>query len=154
MAIQITRGFSPADRYLYDFKVLTTGKGWAQLDSRQDASYYGHWINPARREIFGYCEGDTILTLCDTDAELVSELERMAVWNAESGYREYRNGKTIAIDTGFSEELRCACILSGIGEHLHEPVFGESWIDCQNCKNPVRPGACSFCGHVNTSEVR
>lgn len=29
-----------------------------------------------------------------------------------------------------------------------------TWIDCPNCKNPVRPGKCSVCGHFNTSEVR
>jgi len=127
MAITLTREFAPADRYLYDFKVLTIAKGWAQLDSRQDASYYGHWINPASREIFGYCEGDTILTHCDTDAELVAEIARMSAWNAEQGYREYRNGKPIAIDPGFSEDLRAACILSGIGEYLHEPVSANAF---------------------------
>ena len=49
MAITLTHEFAPADRYLYDFKVLTIDKGWAQLDSRQDASYYGHW-NPRQRQ--------------------------------------------------------------------------------------------------------
>jgi hypothetical protein len=48
----LTRDFAPADRYLYDFKLLTSGKGWAQLDTRQDASYYGTWINPTKRQIF------------------------------------------------------------------------------------------------------
>ncbi len=102
--------------------MLTTGKGWAQLDSRQDASYYGHWISPARREIFGYCEGDTTLTHCDTDAELIAELERMAVWNSESGYSEYRNGKPIAIDPGFSDDLKAACFAAGLNDYMHEPV--------------------------------
>ncbi len=119
MAVTLIRDFAPADRYLYDFKVLTTDKGWAQLDSRQDASYYGHWINPATREIFGYCEGDTTLTRCETDADMLSELERMAVWNAEQGYREYGNGKPIAIDPGFNDSLKAACVAAGIGAYLH-----------------------------------
>lgn len=119
MSVTITREFAPGDRYLYDFKVLTTDKGWAQLDSRQDASYYGHWINPTRREIFGYCEGDTTLTRCETDAELCNELARMAEWNAESGYHEYRNGKTIAIDSGFNDDLKAACVAAGISDYLH-----------------------------------
>jgi len=119
MAITITRDFALADRYLYDFKVLTISKGWAQLDTRQDAGYFGQWINPTRREIFCYCEGDTILTRCDTDAELVAELERIETWNREQGYDDFRIGKPIAIDPGFSDDLKAACNAAGLAVWLH-----------------------------------
>ncbi len=115
----ITRDFAPADRYLYDFKVLTTGKGWAQLDTRQDASYFGTWINPERREIFCYCEGDTTLTKSETDADLLAEVSKIEHWNREQGYREFSNGKSIGIDPGFSEPLKAACVAVGLEGWLH-----------------------------------
>lgn len=114
----ITREFAPADRYLYDFKVLTTDKGFAQVDSRQDASYFGTWVSPTKRILFSYCEGDCTLTQCDTDAELLAELERMEKWNAESE-RRYSNGKAIAIDPGFNAELKADCEAAGLGDYLH-----------------------------------
>jgi hypothetical protein len=117
--VTITRDFAPADRYLYDFNVLTIAKGWAQLDTRQDAPYFGTWINPTRREIFCYLEGDTILTKCDSDAELQIQLRITEQWNLNQGYRPFRNGKAIGIDPGFSEELKAACVAAGLAEYLH-----------------------------------
>jgi len=117
--MKITREFAQADRYLYDFKICTTSKGWAQLDSRQDASYFGTWINPAKRIIFNYCEGDTTTTECDTNVELQAELTAMEAWNRENGGREFSNGKCIGIDPGFSEEIKAACMVAGLAEYLH-----------------------------------
>jgi hypothetical protein len=57
MTIERFNEFCPGNRYLYDFRVCTYEKGWAQIDTRQDAAYYGSWTNPVRREIFTYCEG-------------------------------------------------------------------------------------------------
>lgn len=119
MATTIQRDFAPADRYLYDFKVLTVSKGWAQLDTRQDASYFGQWINPVERKIFCYCEGDCILTRCETDADLVSEVAQCDEWNREQGYRKFSNDKHVAINPGFSEGLKQACVAAGIGGWLH-----------------------------------
>lgn len=110
---QIIRDFTPADRYLYDFRVCTIEKGWAQIDTSQDASYYGQWINPVKRLIFCYCEGDTILTKCENDAELVSEIERMKAWNLDQGHR------FMGIDPGFNEALKTALVNAGLGEYLH-----------------------------------
>ena len=115
MAITIERDFAPADRYLYDTKL----KGYAQVDSRQDASYFGTWINPVTRIIFNYCEGDCTVTKCDTDAELLAELDRMERWNAENGTRRYSNGKAIAIDPGFSADLMTACHAAGLSDYIH-----------------------------------
>ena len=83
--VTIIREFAPVDRYPYDFRVCTIARGWAQIDTGQDASYYGQWINPAKREIFAYCEGDRILTRCKTDAALCAEIARMKAWNLENG---------------------------------------------------------------------
>lgn len=121
MPVTITRGKSEAEnRYEYDFNELTTAMGWAQLDSRQDASYYGNWLNPVRREIFTYAEGDTTLTRCDTDAELLAELDEMNKWKAGSGYPVYCNDRHIAIDPGLGDDLERACVAAGLRAYLYD----------------------------------
>lgn len=109
----IQRDFAAADRYVYDFKLCTTAKGWAQLDTRQDASYFGQWINPTKRQIFCYCEGDLILTTVDTDAELVAEVEHIKAFHAEVGY------PMTGIDPGFNEALKRALVAAGLESFLH-----------------------------------
>jgi hypothetical protein len=108
-----TRDFAPADRYVYDFNHCSIEKGWAQIDTNQDAWYYGQWINPDRRQIFQYVEGDLYLIECDTDHELVEEIRKMKAWNQEQGLR------FLGIDPGFSEALKAALIRAGLQEYLH-----------------------------------
>ena len=59
--MKITHEFCPGDRYTYDFGLCSFENGWAQIDTAQDASYFGTWANPTRLMIFSYCEGDTTL---------------------------------------------------------------------------------------------
>jgi hypothetical protein len=94
MATTVIQEFEPADRYVYDFGLLTYAKGWAQIDTRQDASYYGTWTSPTRRELFNYCEGDTTLTRCDTDEEYIAAVRECAEWNKKAGH-------WLGIDPGF-----------------------------------------------------
>lgn len=109
----ISRDFGPADRYLYDFGLCTISKGWAQIDTSQDASYFGQWINPTKRLIFCYCEGDLILTTCDSDEDLVNEIRVMEDWNVAQGHR------FIGIDPGFNQPLKDALIRVGLAKYLH-----------------------------------
>lgn len=109
----ITRDFTPADRYLYDFGLCTTARGWAQIDTSQDASYFGQWINPSRRIVFSYVEGDCIVVKLDTDAELAAEIAEMQRWNEQQGHR------FIGIDPGFNADLKAALIAAGLQEYLH-----------------------------------
>ena len=119
MATKITRGADiMSDRYKYDFGSMTYGKGWAQIDTTQDASYYGTWTNPDRRELFNYCEGDTTLTQCDTDDDYARAVRECADWNKE---RNYWRG----IDPGFTGEGRLGDGMAekfralGLGDLLH-----------------------------------
>lgn len=114
MAIELIRSFAPADRYLYDFKVLTYAKGWAQVDTRQDASYYGTWTNPEMRQIFNYCEGDLCLTKCDTDEDYVKAIRETATWNKERGY-------WLGIDPGFGDDtpMYQRFVSLGLADLLH-----------------------------------
>lgn len=113
MATQIIREFAPADRYVYDFGACSISKGWAQIDTSQDASYFGQWINPEKRQIVCYCEGDVILTKCDTDEDLRAEIVKMKQWNDEQGHR------FMGIDPGFSDKLKTSLTAAGLNEYLH-----------------------------------
>jgi hypothetical protein len=95
MAITITRGSDHGgDRYAYDWGFCDK---FAQVDTTQDASYFGTWACPERRRIFSYCEGDTTLTVCDTAEEFASEMARLKAWNVENGY-------WLGVDPGLSPD--------------------------------------------------
>lgn len=84
-----------ADRYKYDFKLCTSAKGWAQLDTNQDAHYFGNWINPITYELLSYCEGDVTVTKCDDEADFIKEVRE-----AVSFYEN--NGTFTGIDPGIN----------------------------------------------------
>lgn len=110
---RIVRGFDPmAERYKYDFRLCTPDKGFAQLDTRQDASYYGNWINPLTRQLVSYCEGDTTFTECDDDADFVTTVRECCEWHKERGY-------FIGIDPMCHIEIETAFDHLGLGEFLH-----------------------------------
>ena len=113
MPVKVTREFCPADRYLYDLKVCTYAKGWAQFDTRQDASYFGNWVNPTARMLFNYAEGDTTLVECDTDEEFVARLRETFEWYATN------DGRRPGIDPGFDESMKAAFERLGLGDLLH-----------------------------------
>jgi hypothetical protein len=110
---KIIRDFLPADRYLFDFRKCTYEKGWAQVDTSQDASYFGQWVNPKERKIFAYIEGDLVLTQVDTDAELQAVFAEMKHWNEEQGH------KFLGIDPGFGEGMKAALVSAGLEGYLH-----------------------------------
>ncbi len=102
-----------ADRYKYDFNLCTYANGWAQLDTSQDASYFGKWINPSTRQILTYCEGDVTVTTVDTDEELVAEVAEIKAWNEQQGHR------FIGIDPGFDESpIRRRLEAAGLKEYF------------------------------------
>lgn len=63
-----------ADRYVYDFKLCTPALGWKQFDTKQDAHYFGFWVNVEQRLTFTYCEGDRTLVECPDIEHLRAEL--------------------------------------------------------------------------------
>jgi len=80
-------GFMPnGERYLFDFEVCKSEDGWAQVDTTQDASYYGNWFNPITREFRTYAEGDTAHHTFDNDEEMITWLREFVKWNRDSGY--------------------------------------------------------------------
>ena len=85
MAITRTDSFiQDAERYDLDRQLCwAKGSTWAQVDTDQDAWYFGNWANPVTRSIVSLAEGDLTITRCDTDDEFKSEITRMAAWHAK-----------------------------------------------------------------------
>jgi hypothetical protein len=81
-----------SDRYAFDFKTCVPSKGWAQLDTDQDASYYGNWVNPITFELVSYCEGDITRTKCANEEEFKRELRATIQWHAERDYNPKIDG--------------------------------------------------------------
>lgn len=101
------------NRYAFDFTLCTIEKGWAQLDTRQDASYFGNWVNPTRRQLVGFAEGDITVTTCETDAEFVTEVDHTCLWYFD------HDGQIPGIDPGFSDDLKGSFERLGLGVWLH-----------------------------------
>ena len=109
-----TTDFTPmGDRYRYDFNL---GKNWAQLDTRQDASYYGNWINPVTLETFSFCEGDITHIKSETEAEFVAHVHTMIAWHKERGYFIGIDGMC---NPGIIEALRYSTLRSTCIDLIH-----------------------------------
>jgi len=104
--------FCPADRYTYDMGLCSLANGFSQLDTKQDASYFGTWANPTKFVIFSYCEGDCTTTTCDNAEEFITEIHSIAEWNIENGYG-------FAIDPGWKETDGQPWRNLGLGNFLH-----------------------------------
>lgn len=101
------------DRYHFDFKQCTIQKGFAQIDTKQDAWYYGTWANPFEKKIVSYCEGDVTIKHCDSPQEFVAEIRTIQKWNDECGFGP------IGIDPGFSSALEKEFVALGLLDLLH-----------------------------------
>jgi hypothetical protein len=113
VGMKITHEFCPGDRYTYDFGFCSYEKGWAQVDTAQDASYFGTWANPTRLMIFSYCEGDTTLKEAASREEFAAELREIDAWNRAHGYGPAR------IDPGFDPAMKAAFEGLGLADILH-----------------------------------
>ncbi len=56
-------------RYMFDEALI--GRGYHQLDSRQDAAYFGTWINPETLKLVEYAEGDVTAIQFDSSEEFI-----------------------------------------------------------------------------------
>ena len=110
---KLTRGFEcMSDRYKYDFQLCHFKDGWAQLDTKQDASYFGNWVNPLTLKLFSYCEGDVTLTECEDEADFIATVRESVEWHKE---REY----FIGIDGMCHAPIIEAFTRMNLAEYLH-----------------------------------
>lgn len=115
--MNITRGHISASRYRFDSGACSASKGFAQIDTAQDASYFGTWANPFTFEIFCYCEGDTTLQKADSAEEFTQAIRELREWNLKGGWG-------FGIDPGWPGTESCRAIKEaferlGLGEYLH-----------------------------------
>lgn len=72
------------NRYAFDFCHCRLNDGWAQLDTDQDASYFGNWAHPERLHIVSFVEGDITVTKCEDSDEFRTEIERIAAFHVDT----------------------------------------------------------------------
>lgn len=124
MPIRTQRSFNGgAERYYYDLGPCSARNGFAQIDSRQDAPWYGTWCSPSERKVVSFVEGDVAETVCDTDEEFVQYLREMADWFNGSG-----NGP-MKIDAGLTEAFADKFRALGVGDLLHGAPEAEAGPD-------------------------
>ena len=83
---KIERSFRPTDRYYFDFRKCSKKNGYAQVDTSQDAHYFGTWANPVTLKVITYLEGDVNEVTCDTPEAFANELRSIKQWNTENGH--------------------------------------------------------------------
>lgn len=105
--------FEPSDRYYFDFEECTVSRGFAQVDTAQDASYFGNWVNPLQLEYVGYCEGDVTRIKFDTPQEFCKFMREFSEWETK------HNGKPAKIDGMCSAKLITAFKNLGLAGMLH-----------------------------------
>ena len=104
--MKIIHTFEPGDRYRYDFNLRSCARGWAQVDTGQDASWFGTWASPSERTILNFAEGDVTRTVCDTDEEFATALREIDRWNREHGYGPARIGPAPVSFRSFASDTR------------------------------------------------
>ncbi len=105
MTITRTEEFADGDRYAYDFGLC---RDFAQVNTSEDASWYGIWACPTRLVVFTFCEGDCTTVQCDTADEFRSEMLSVRAF-AE------RMGKFLGIDPGSDPVKAAAWEALGLG---------------------------------------
>ena len=76
MTIKKEKFFESIDRYAFDFDMCKPSKGYAQLDTSEDASYFGNWVNFKEYKIVSYCEGDVSIETCENKEEFKELLKK------------------------------------------------------------------------------
>ena len=99
-------------RYYYDQGMCAGSKDFAQVDTRQDAEYYGTWANPFTFVIVNYCEGDVTIKQCADTAEFCKEMRELKQW-ADS-FNSWKG-----VDPGPSDRQVAVWYRVGLADLLH-----------------------------------
>lgn len=103
-----THFINDGSRYQAD-NLLSPTDGWAQLDTTDDAWYYGNWVNPFIKQIVSYTEGDLLIIKDMTDDEFKEQL---------AAYENFGNFK--GIDDMCQDRIRVKFEELGLGRLLHQ----------------------------------
>ncbi len=111
--MEIRRFFKPTERYEFDTGLCSGANGFAQVDTRQDAPYFGTWVNPFSHVIVTYVEGDVTIEKHSNRWDFVQAVERLRAWNVSCGYG-------FGIDCGWTKNaIYDQFVGYGLGQYLH-----------------------------------
>ncbi len=113
MATKTHKFYNSAERYDWDFGDCSPSNGFAQMDTGQDAWYYGNWSNPTTFTLVSYAEGDLDTTVCNSAEEFCAEIRKFVAWNNAEQLRFK------GIDAMLSPVLEKAFVDLGLGDLLH-----------------------------------
>lgn len=117
-----TTEFEPSDRYTFDFGECAPSKGFAQIDTQQEASYsgrhfsheqHGTWANPTTLQIVCYCEGDVTRRTAEDAGEFTVAMHELRQWCHDSGH------EFPGIDPMGKQSIHDAFVCLGLGCMLH-----------------------------------
>lgn len=100
------------DRYAFDFQHCQGSRGWAQLDTHEDASWFGNWAHPDHLQIVSFAEGDICVATCEDSDEFRAEIERMASFFIDT------QGGTFRIDAGLKPNAEASWVSHGLKHFL------------------------------------
>ena len=100
------------ERTEFDAGMCSYANGYAQIDTKQDAPYFGTWVNPSTRRIVSLAEGDITIETAEGDEELVTTLRALAEWNEKAGWG-------FGIDPGTEARMEAEFKRLGVSDLLH-----------------------------------
>ena len=101
------------DRYHFDFGECSHHLGYAQVDTSQDAPYFGIWTNPTTLTTVSYIEGDVYREITESVEEYVEFIRKL-----KSDY-EAMGTKIRGIDPMLNSEISNRLIEIGLGDLIH-----------------------------------
>ena len=119
-----------SSRYKFDFVLCAANKGWAQIDTGSDASYYGIWANPFELKILSYVEGDIIINSAESNDEFVEKIHSIAEWHR--AHDEFRG-----IDCGCDDKIEQSFISLGLFDlfHTYDKELYQNSHNMSECQN-------------------
>lgn len=102
------------DRYHFDWGECSADNGFAQIDTPQDASYFGMWTNPFDFITVSYIEGDICRDIAENAEEYTAFLRKL--------HAAYEKMETpiVGIDPMLRDNLRDRFVELGLTDLLHE----------------------------------
>lgn len=101
------------ERYHFDWGECSHHLGYAQVDTCQDAPYFGIWTNPTNLTTVSYMEGDVIREIAESVEEYVEHIRETKVSMEKFGRR------FIGIDPMLNSETENRFKEIGLGDLLH-----------------------------------
>ena len=101
------------DRYYFDFGECSHHLGYAQVDTSQDAPYFGIWTNPTTLTTVSYVEGDVYRNIAESVDEYIAFIREL-----KADY-EAMGTKIIGIDPMLDEGIENRFKEIGLGDMLH-----------------------------------